>query len=118
MAHPNRTHFIDSPVEGLIFQTLTHQGLTDESGGFDYFPGEQVTLSIGSVPLGTALADHKISPLDLFEGADMDDHRVINVARLLQSLDPDGDREKGITISDEVVAAFHGAMQKARPDNN
>ena len=52
MAHPKRGHFIDSPVGGLSFKTPTHTGKTNESGGFDYFPGERVELAIGSVPLG------------------------------------------------------------------
>ncbi len=45
---------------------------------------------MGSLDLGDALADRRVSPVDLFEGADMDDDRVLNVARLLQSLDADG----------------------------
>jgi Putative metal-binding motif len=110
MAHPRKAHFIDSPVSGLGFETPTHQGKTDDSGGFDYFPGERADLSIGSVYLGNALIDHKISPVDVVEGADMDDNRVINMARLLQSLDADGDPSKGIAITDGVVEAFETAM--------
>ena len=106
MAHPKRGHFIDSPVSGLSFQTGTFDGLTDESGGFDYFPGERVELAIGSVHLGNPLADHKISPLDIFESADTDDDRVINMARLLQSLDADASPKDGINITAEVAACL------------
>jgi hypothetical protein len=106
MAHPRRGHFIDSPVSGLSFQTGTFDGLTDESGGFDYFPGERVELAIGSVHLGTPLAGHKISPLDIFEAADTDDPRVINMARLLQSLDADASPKQGINITPEVAACL------------
>jgi hypothetical protein len=112
MGHPRRGHFIDSPVSGLSFQTGTFDGLTDESGGFDYFPGERVELAIdsvdpiGSVHLGTPLAGHKISPLDIFEAADTDDPRVINMARLLQSLDADASPKQGINITPEVAACL------------
>lgn len=111
MAHPKRGHFIDSPVLGLSFETPTHDGLTDESGGFDYFPGERVILSIDSVDLGTALADHKISPLDIFENADTDDPRVINMARLLQSLDSDASPQDGISITADVATCLEQAVE-------
>ena len=110
MAHPRRAHFIDSPVAGLSFETPTHQGKTDDSGAFDYFPGERADLSLGEVYLGNALIDHKISPVDVFEGGDMDDNRVVNLAWLLQSLDADGDPSGGIAISQSVVDAFEAAL--------
>ncbi len=112
MAHPRRAHFIDSPVAGLGFETPTHQGKTDDAGAFDYFPGERVDLLLGDVYLGNALTDHKISPVDVFEGGDMDDNRVINMAWLLQSLDADGDPSKGIGITDPVVEYFESAMDE------
>jgi hypothetical protein len=111
MAHPKRGHFIDSPVGGLSFETRTHTGKTDESGGFDYFPGERVELAIGSVHLGNPLAEHKISPLDIFEFADTQDKRVINMARLLQSLDADGDPKAGISITEGVVACLEQKVE-------
>lgn len=110
MAHPRRAHFIDSPVSGLNVKTPTHQGKTDDSGAFDYFPGERADLFLGDVYLGNALVDQKISPVDAFEGRDMDDNRVVNMARLLQSLDADGDPSEGIDITDSVVALFETAM--------
>ena len=111
MAHPKRGHFIDSPVGGLSCQTPTYSGVTDESGGFDYFPGERVDLAIGSVHLGNPLADHKISPLDIFEAADTDDPRVINMARLLQSLDADANPKEGINITEDVVECLDLTVQ-------
>ncbi len=87
--HPRKGHFIDSPVGGLTYETPTNWGTTEASGGFDYFPGEMVDLWVGTVYLGSALADQKISPLDIFSGADINDPSVVNMARLLQSLDDD-----------------------------
>jgi len=111
MAHPRRGHFIDSPVGGLSFSTPTGSGVTDESGGFDYFPGERVELAVGSVYLGTPLAGHKVSPLDIYENADTDDPRVINMARLLQSLDADASPQDGINITAGVQACLDQAVQ-------
>jgi hypothetical protein len=109
--HPMRGHFIDSPVAGLTYLTPTQWGTTDKSGGFDYFPGERVQLWLESVYLGDPLADHKISPLDIFEAADTDDNRVINMARLLQSLDADGAPKAGIEIVPSVTACLDQAMR-------
>jgi len=110
MAHPRVAHVIDSPVAGLRYEGPTQSGTTDETGSLDYFPGERVKLLLGSIILGEPLADHKVTPLDIFEQSDIDDPRVINMARLLQSLDSDGDPQGGITITDEVVAAFENTM--------
>jgi hypothetical protein len=110
MAHPRRGHFIDSPVAGLHAQTPTYEGVTDIDAAFDYFPGELVDLSIGEVYLGTAPADHKISPIDIFEISDTGDNRVANLARLLQTLDVDGQAQGGINITEEIAAAFEQAV--------
>lgn len=111
MAHPLVAHFIDSPVGGANVASDTYWGKTDASGGFPYFPGEIALLSIGEFELGEALAAHKISPLDFYPGADIDDPRVANMARLLQSLDADGAPKSGITITAEVEGCLATAME-------
>ena len=123
LTHPARGHFIDSPVFGLNYQTPTQWGLTEISGGFDYFPGEEADFWVGQVYLGYALADHKISPMDLFPGFDTflekdpetDEvitpvtNPVINMAVFLQSLDADGEPKQGISITEPVVACLDAA---------
>ncbi|MFO7608620.1 MAG: choice-of-anchor O protein [Candidatus Krumholzibacteriia bacterium] len=106
LGHPKTGHFIDSPVAGLHVETPTYEGVTGVSAAFDYFPGEEVEIALGSVRLGATLADHKISPLDIFPAADTEDARVINLARLLQSLDADGQPQGGIVITPQTVAAL------------
>jgi hypothetical protein len=108
-AHPRRGHFIDSPVSGVTFQTPTNWGVTDGSGAFDYFPGETVHLWIGTVYLGESGTDTKISPLDIFM-ADIDDPRVINMARLIQSLDADANPKGGIDIRPVVIGCLDMAL--------
>ncbi|MBT8354604.1 MAG: hypothetical protein KJO60_08785, partial [Desulfofustis sp.] len=109
--HPSKGHFIDSPVGGVTVISDTVNCKTDESGGFDYFPGERVELFLGHLPLGTALADHKISPLDIFESADTTDPRVINMARLLQSLDVDASPKDGIMFTEAVEFCLFEATE-------
>jgi hypothetical protein len=109
--HPQRGHFIDSPVAGITYRTPTNWGTTDEFGGFDYFPGEHVDLWLGPAYLGNPVADQKISPMDVFS-ADISDVRVINMARLLQSLDADGAPKAGINITPGVTACLSSAMME------
>jgi hypothetical protein len=113
LAHPQRGHFIDANVIGLSYHGPTQQGVTsdstdDDGGGFLFFPDEEIEFSVGEVVLGTAEAAKKVSPLDLFQGADIDDPRVINVARLLQSLDDDHSDGK-INIRPVVVGCLDTA---------
>jgi hypothetical protein len=110
LSHPKRGHFVDSPVGGATFTTPTAMGVTDESGAFDFFPDEKVSLSLGKYPLGSTVGAHRISPLDLFEQADSDSSQVINMARLLQSLDADANPKNGIKITPQTVSLFETVM--------
>jgi hypothetical protein len=104
-------HFIDANVHGLEYLTLTQSGRTGAEGQFWYLPNERVGFSVGRLFLGDALGDRRVGPVDLFEGADMDDDPVINLAWLLQSLDADGNPGQGsIDISDEVIACLESVL--------
>jgi hypothetical protein len=94
--------FIDSPVANLGYRTETKTGKTNTSGEFEYKPGETVTFSIGNLDFPSALAKLLITPFDLAGTSDINDPTVIRIARLLQSLDLDGDPENGIVIGDEA----------------
>jgi hypothetical protein len=111
MAHPDMAHFVDSAVGGLNVISPTFIGKTDASGGFTYFPGERAEFSIGDYPIGSTLADHRVTPLDIFEQSDSSDARVINMARLLQSLDAEASPQDRIAITAEVETCLNGAMQ-------
>ena len=104
-------HFVDANVNGLYFETPTQSGITGDGGQFRFIPEEPVDFFVGSLPLGDALADRAVGPDDLFEGADMDDDRVLNVARLIQSFDADGNPAQGaINITAPVVACLNGVL--------
>jgi hypothetical protein len=101
--------FVDSPVEGLDYETGSEFGLTGLSGGFNYREGEMITFSIGDVILGQAAGKYMLTPIDLVQGAaDETDSTVTNICRLLQSLDQDGNLQNGIQITAQIRAEMDG----------
>ena len=93
--------FVDAPVEGLTYTTSSGvNGTTDNEGNFRYYLGDSVTFSLGSItfppitPTGTI-----VSPVDLVGASSPSDPAAIAVARIIQSVDGDGDPENGITVS-------------------
>lgn len=80
--------FIDGPVEGLRYESGALSGTTGKQGEFQYEQGRPVRFYIGDIYLGEATRGKPvISPLDLVENGTIDTPAVINIARLLQSLD-------------------------------
>jgi hypothetical protein len=100
--------FIDSAVAGIHYQTATQSGETDAEGRFKYLPGETVTFSIGGITLPPVAASDTVTPLMVFETSDFTDPRVVNLGRLLQSLDDDGNLDNGIQITAEARTAATG----------
>jgi len=97
--------FVDSPVSGLSYRTLTLSGTTNPSGVFMYNPGETVTFAIGGLALGSATGKSTVTPLDIIAGASgVTDPRVTNICRLIQTLDEDGDLNNGIKINSKTAA--------------
>lgn len=96
---------IDSPVEGVSYQSGSLAGITGSSGEFQYEVGNTIRFFIGDIALGRAVRGKSvITPLDLVVDGATDTPAVINIARLLQSLDSDpGDGV--ITIPAAVRAA-------------
>lgn len=104
-----RGQFIDAPVVGLDFITTTLAGVTAAKGMFHFLTDQEVAFSIGGLLLGTAKGDRRVSPLDLLR-ADSDDMRSINMARVLQSLDTDGQPHNEVVISDAVKFCVDAAL--------
>jgi len=96
---------VDAPVEGVRYESGALAGFTGSSGEFRYEVGNTVRFSIGDIALGRpVMGKAVITPLDLVENGTSDTPAVINIARLLQSLDSQpGDGL--ITIPAEVRAA-------------
>ena len=100
-------YFIDSPVEGLDYSTTPGGliGKTNSEGQYDYVDGDDVTFSIGKVILGTVPAAGVVTPQDLVFEAEIDDPEVVNIARLLMTLDEDGNPDNGLKIPTQVASA-------------
>jgi hypothetical protein len=94
---------IDAPVQGVRYVSGSVSGVTGAVGEFQYEEGGTIRFYIGEIALGNAVSGKAvITPLDLISGGTIDTPAVINIARLLQSLDAiPGDHE--ITIP----AALH-----------
>jgi hypothetical protein len=91
--------FIDSLVSGVNYRTETQTGSTNTHGEYNYVAGERVTFSIGGIVLGSTLAGPVVTPLMLVDGAaDANDPRVVNIVRLLMTLDSDSNPDNGIDI--------------------
>lgn len=99
--------FEDSAVAGVTYTTATQSGTTDIDGRFNYLPGEMITFSIGNTQFPAVSAAALIRPEDIAAGSADPTAMTTNIARLLQSLDQDGNPENGITIPAE--AATHSA---------
>lgn len=94
--------FVDSPVQGLNYRTETLSGTTNDKGEFSYKSDENIIFSIGGVELPAVKADAVITPLTLFATDDLNHTAVVNLLRLLQSLDLDGDATNGIEIPELI----------------
>ena len=86
--------FVDAPVQGMFYRSGSIVGTTGPAGEFRYEPGEPVQFLIGDIRLGQPVNGKAVvTPLDLVPGGDIDTPAVINIARLLQSLDSErGDK--------------------------
>ncbi len=97
--------FLDSSVINMDYQTETLSGATNSSGQYEYIPGETVTFSIGDLTFPVTNAQSTVTPIDIANAQDASDTTVLNMIRLLQTLDADGNPANGITITDAAKAA-------------
>jgi hypothetical protein len=86
---------VDAPVEGVGYHSASLAGVTGPGGEFQYLDGERVAFSIGDIALGNPVTGKAlVTPLDMVPEGTLDSPAVINIARLLLSLDarPGDDR--------------------------
>jgi len=94
--------FLDSAVTGLNYKTASQSGTTNALGEFNFQTNETITFSIGDIELPSTTAALYLTPLELYQTKDINQIEVVNLIRLLQSLDMDGDASNGIEIDDSV----------------
>ena len=97
--------FIDSAVEGLNYNTATQSGVTNTEGEFNFIEDELITFSIGNTVLPTAVAVAVMSPANLAAASSSPESTTTNIARLLQSLDSDGDPDNGIAVPETAATS-------------
>ncbi|MCG8669920.1 MAG: hypothetical protein MI867_10945 [Pseudomonadales bacterium] len=98
--------FVDSAVAGLFYKTDSMEGFTDHNGYFNYLPDETISFYIGNIALGSATASSIVTPVDISESTDQEiNETTVNILRLLQTLDEDGDPSNGISISENTHLA-------------
>lgn len=97
--------FVDAAVGGVDYSTGSQQGITNEKGEFQYTEGENITFSIGDLVFPSVKAGGTITPLEIANTEDINSNKVINMIRLLISLDEDGDPSNGITITEMAKAS-------------
>ncbi len=98
--------FIDAAaVEGLTYSCSSNtSGVTDANGSYTCDIGDDVTFSMGAVILGSVAAQSGvITPYVLFP-EDLD--AALNLARLLQSVDSDGEPTNGVVSIDGALASL------------
>ncbi|NKF52758.1 hypothetical protein G3R49_19565 [Shewanella sp. WXL01] len=108
--------FLDSAVIGIGYTTATQSGTTNENGEFNYVEGESVTFAIGDLTFPETSAKEAVTPLDIANTEDVTNNQVVNMARLLQTLDKDGDPSNGITITEDAAAAAEPVDFSQSPD--
>jgi hypothetical protein len=101
----NEGRFIDSPVQGAEWVSGELNGTTDVNGTFSYRGRDTVRFSIGAVELGEVEGGDVITPLDLVGADSIDNAQVLNMVRLLLSLDADGIPSNGIEITAQTRSA-------------
>ena len=106
-------YLIDSAIEGIRFVSKGYQGITDKNGLFLYQNDEKVNFYLGDETTGVALGSASpssgndsgqqiVTVFDLAGSNDINNRKVINIGKLLQSLDEDQNPDNGITITVET----------------
>lgn len=90
--------FVDSAVQGISFSTESLNGVTNADGEFDYAPNENVTFSIGGLVFPAVQAKEYVSPVDMGDTLMNSTSATTNIARLIQTIDADGNTSNGIEI--------------------
>ena len=101
--------FLDSPVGNIDYTTKTGSGVitrdkfqTNAKGEYAYTEGENITFSIGSLEFPPVKAAGVVTPLDIAGTNNPNDTKAVNMLRLLQTLDKDGDLGNGIEIDPQA----------------
>lgn len=98
------SYYKDSAVQGIEVLCGGTESTTDKDGKFTFEVGKGCAFSLAGIPLRETPADKLEDDGTVFENNP-------KVAKLLQSIDKDGDLTNGIQIDDEVLGALLDALE-------
>ena len=119
-ADPAVVGVLAGPICGVNFRSPTRAGLTNERGEFSYREGESVAFLVGGLVLGTVRGASRVNLAQLVNRVagnidKLHDPGITNLARLVLSLDHEGNGEGGVTIApvvhDVIGPGFINFMQ-------
>ena len=89
-------HYVDSAVKGVQYECGDQSGITDVNGTFTFEEGKECIFKLEGILL------RNVKAVDLKDNMTLLEDNIDN-ARLLQSLDNDGDADNGIEISKNIL---------------
>ena len=92
-------YYIDSAVAGVNYRCGSQEGITGEYGEFTFEVGQSCTFYLGDMELRGVDAGVLVDGESVYE-------TDVEIARILQSLDSDGNPDNGITIDEDIIAAL------------
>ena len=103
-------------VVGLTYENEISKGVTSTNSEFNYYEGQKVTFSIGSLVLGSCIGKPFITISDLVPIDKPAFHaRTVNRARLLFSLTPGQGFEQPMVIDQKVRDSFLAVLNLSLP---
>ncbi len=100
-------YYVDNAVAGVDYVCGSQTAKTGADGKFTFEEGKECKFSLAGIPLRTTQADELTDGKKVLE----DNPKV---AKLLQSIDADGDLSNGIQVTDEVVEALTKALEETQ----
>jgi len=110
-------YLIDSPIQGVTYRCDGTTGVTSASGSFSCSV-PPVSFSLGELTLGSIssfTSDNRVFPQDLLglPRSDNSSTRLVELTRLIQSLDDDGNISETINILPSISALFDATANGA-----
>ncbi len=102
-------YYIDSAVSGVDYTCGSTEGITGDDGSFTFEIGVSCTFYLGEIELRAVDAELLVDGESVYE-------TDVEIARILQSLDSDGDPSNGITLDADIIEALAEAGIDALPE--
>ena len=101
-------HYVDAAVKGVTYDCGNQHGVTDDNGTFTFEDGQKCIFTLGNIVL------RELDPKELEDKMVVVENNIDN-ARLLQTLDNDGDADNGIEITQNVLNVITQSGQNIVP---